>query len=189
MDNFKKEVKTMYTEDIILILNDQQDLYTEEELAILKAELKSRPDDSIIKEREAKDKELEKLFEKEDEEEFSKAERTRIEKENKQRQKNEKHHQEKINNLKAKGSTGYYEYKVVSLMDESGIFRKGSGAVNTVEMTAVLNELGIDGWHLVTAYTNELGKNHLAGGIGGAIIGANATIDENILIFERFVKI
>lgn len=58
-----------------------------------------------------------------------------------------------------------------------------------MSMTQVLNELGLDGWHLVTAYSNELGKNALSGGIGGVMTGVNSTIDENILIFERFVKI
>jgi hypothetical protein len=42
---------------------------------------------------------------------------------------------------------------------------------------------------LVTAYSNELGKNALSGGVGGALLGVNSTVDENILIFERFVKI
>lgn len=56
-------------------------------------------------------------------------------------------------------------------------------------MTHTLNELGIDGWHLVTAYSNELGKNALSGGAGGVLLGVNSTIDENILIFERFVKL
>ena len=56
-------------------------------------------------------------------------------------------------------------------------------------MAERLNELGIEGWHLVTAYSNELGKNALSGGVGGAVFGVNSTIDENILIFERFVRI
>lgn len=46
-----------------------------------------------------------------------------------------------------------------------------------------LNELGSQGWRLVTAYSNELGKNGVT--IGG--VGINTTADQNIFIFEREV--
>ena len=105
-----------------------------------------------------------------------------------QRKKEELYHL-RIENLRSKRFDGYYEYKVISLSDVSGLFKSNSGRVNTEGMTEVLNELGIDGWHLVTAYSNELGKNALSGGAGGVLMGINSTIDENILIFERFVKI
>lgn len=95
----------------------------------------------------------------------------------------------RVEGLKAKGADGYYEYKAVSLLDVGGIFKSNSGRVNIEAMTQTLNELGIDGWHLVTAYSNELGKNALSGGAGGVLLGVNSTVDENILIFERFVKI
>ena len=104
------------------------------------------------------------------------------------KQKEELYHV-RIDNLKAKGVDGYYEYKVISLQDVGGLFRSNSGRVNVETMTQTLNELGIDGWHLVTAYSNELGKNALSGGAGGVLLGVNSTVDENILIFERFVKI
>lgn len=94
-----------------------------------------------------------------------------------------------ISQLKNKGFDGYYEYKVISLSDVGGLFNSNSGRVDTAAMTLTLNELGVDGWHLVTAYSNELGKNALSGGAGGALLGVNSTVDENILIFERFVKI
>jgi len=90
--------------------------------------------------------------------------------------------------LKKKGADGYYQYKVISLMDVGGVFKSNSGRVNTTAMTETLNKLGLEGWHLVTAYSNELGKNALSGGAGGVMLGANSTVDENILIFERFVK-
>ena len=103
------------------------------------------------------------------------------------KEKEEQYHL-RIDNLKAKGVDGYYEYKVISLLDIGGLFKSNSGRVNTVEMAQTLNELGIDGWHLVTAYSNELGKNALSGGAGGVLLGVNSTVDENILIFERFIK-
>ena len=104
------------------------------------------------------------------------------------RQKEEQHHL-RIERLKAKNVDGYYEYKVISLLDVGGLFKSNSGRVNTEAMTHTLNELGIDGWHLVTAYSNELGKNALSGGASGVLLGINSTVDENILIFERFVKL
>lgn len=94
-----------------------------------------------------------------------------------------------MDRLKAKKLDGYYEYKVISLSDVGGLFNSSSGKVDIAAMTVILNELGIEGWHLVTAYSNELGKNALSGGAGGALLGVNSTVDENILIFERFVKI
>ncbi len=92
-------------------------------------------------------------------------------------------HQTIVNNLIQMGLDGYYEYKVVSLNDDNvgGIYS------STIEDT--LNQLGLDGWHLRCAYTNELGKNSNSGGYGGFSTGTNSTIDQNILIFERFVRI
>ena len=101
--------------------------------------------------------------------------------------KEEKYHL-RISKLKEQNAEGYYEYKVISLLDIGGIFNSNSGRVDVAAMTQTLNELGIAGWRLVTAYSNELGKNALSGGAGGILLGANSTVDENILIFERFVK-
>ena len=75
--------------------------------------------------------------------------------------------------------TGCWEYKVIKVQDQNGWFSNGS--VNEEAMIGALNHLGANGWHLVSAYTNELGKNLIsAGGIG-----LNSTRDEHILIFER----
>lgn len=129
-------------------------------------------------------------------EEAEKQEKIRQEKvalELKQREEERKKREERYNlqleNLRKQNFDGYYEYKVVSLSDVSGLLKKNSGRVDIEAMTETLNELGIDGWHLVTAYSNELGKNALSGGAGGVSLGINSTVDENILIFERFIKI
>lgn len=106
-----------------------------------------------------------------------------------EREKVQQQHKTKMENLINMGLDGYYEYKVLSLLDESGFSRKNSGRIDILTMTKALNELGLEGWHLVAAYSNELGKNTLSGGAGGAMFGVNSTVDENILIFERFVKI
>ena len=142
------------------------------------------------------------LFIKAHEEQFAKEKReneARIQKEqlaveakvqqaNRERQETEKENSVAITSLKKMGAEGYYQYKVISLLDIGGLFRSNSGRVNTEAMMQALNELGMEGWHLVTAYSNELGKNAMSGGAGGFIMGTNSTVDENILIFERFVK-
>ena len=86
-------------------------------------------------------------------------------------------YQARINHLKATGRDGYYEYKVISIVDKKG-------AVDIERLMNELNDLGLDGWRLQCAYTNEMGKDSLQ--IAG--FGINATADQNILIFERFVK-
>lgn len=78
--------------------------------------------------------------------------------------------------------TGCWEYRVIKVQDQNGWF--SNGAVNAEAMVKELNHLGANGWHLVSAYTNELGKNLVsAGGIG-----INSTCDEHILIFERKIN-
>ncbi|MDE5798730.1 MAG: hypothetical protein K2H73_06920 [Treponemataceae bacterium] len=67
-----------------------------------------------------------------------------------------------------------YEYLVIDIMDERG-------RVNVASLQERLNGYGRDGWHLVSAYSNELGKNALS--LAG--IGINSTADQNILILER----
>lgn len=82
-----------------------------------------------------------------------------------------------LNKLKESGVDGYWEYKAIDLIDKCG-------SVEVNRLTETLNNLGRDGWHLVCAYTNELGKNALS--IAG--FGVNSSIDQNVLILERFVN-
>lgn len=182
LDKFRDEVKLYSTNDIKLILVDQMDLYSTEEIEILQQELKSRPVNSVELEWKIEDKELERK-------EKELHEKQRLKNEEDARRENERKYQIRLNHLKSEGAEGYYEYKVISLSDTAGLFRKNSGRVDICAMTQALNELGLEGWHLVTAYSNELGKNAFSTGIGGVVSGVNATIDENILIFERFVRI
>ena len=87
----------------------------------------------------------------------------------------------KVEALKAKGYEGYYEYTTLSLIDDDG------GSLTTAQITVLLNEHALEGWKLVSAYTNELGHNSTSGAFG--LAGTNATIDQHILILERFVRI
>lgn len=108
------------------------------------------------------------------------AERTEQERQAQEQERRAQEYAERIAKLKQMGSSGYYEYKVIKLMDNVR-----TGCLDATQLMNTLNQLGLDGWRLVTAYSNELGKNALA--IAG--FGVNATADEHILIFERFQKI
>ena len=189
MEEFIREVKEMSTADIMLILEDQLDLYSEEEIRILKEELISRPENALELEEKERERIEEIHFREEEKKQEIERQKRNIEIERKNRERIQQEYNHKIDNLSKMGLDGYYEYKVISLFDESGLFRKKSGALDTIAMTQTLNDLGIEGWHLVTAYSNELGKNALSGGVGGVMLGVNSTVDENILIFERFVRI
>ena len=85
---------------------------------------------------------------------------------------------EEISFLKENGHEGYYEYKVITVNDTNG------GGTDVYALSAELNELGRMGWHLRSAYTNELGVNSAS--VGG--FGVNSTMDQHVLILERFIK-
>lgn len=70
---------------------------------------------------------------------------------------------------------GYWEYHVECINDKKGM-------IDAKDLNHRLNQLGREGWHLVTAYTNEMGKN----GLSLAGIGLNSTVDQNIFVFERY---
>lgn len=132
---------------------------------------KKRKDDEDIRQK------AERAFQ-EAERQRQEADRQRLNMELAQQKEAQERFQARIEHLKAMGKIGYYEYKVISIVD-----KKGSVDVN--RLVYELNELGLDGWRLQCAYTNEMGKDALT--IAG--FGVNATADQNILILERFVSI
>jgi hypothetical protein len=158
MDAFREEVRGYSVEDLDLIIEDQEDLYTAEEFAILKQERENRRT----------------------EEERRRAEEERQRREREAARKREMF-MNRVANLKANGYDGYYEYRSLSLTDDN------AGGIYTDTIDNRLNDLALDGWRLVSSYTNELGRNTTPGTAYSA--GSNSTIDQHILIFERFVKI
>ena len=119
-------------------------------------------------------------YKKEKQEQKEREERAAQEKERQSREKSADEYAMYVAQLKQSGADGYYEYKVIKLMDNVA-----AGCLDANLMMNTLNQMGLEGWRLVNAYSNELGKNALA--LGG--FGVNATADEHILIFERFQKI
>ena len=84
--------------------------------------------------------------------------------------------------LRENGYEGYYEYKVLSVLDER------SGCVNIEELYEQLNTFGRQGWQLKCAFTNELGKNASYIGIAGISLVKNSIQDQSVIILERFIK-
>ncbi len=72
-----------------------------------------------------------------------------------------------------------FEYDCVSITDE------GNGKISVQKLKKELESHANSGWRLVCTMTNELGHNVSKSGYGGISSGTNATIDQNILIFER----
>ncbi len=68
----------------------------------------------------------------------------------------------------------YYEYNVAVVPNT------GSGTVDRAKLQGVIEKHASNGWRLHTIYSNQIGKN--------ALVGLNATICEDILIFERCIK-
>lgn len=75
-----------------------------------------------------------------------------------------------------------YEYDVVSLLD------KEHGGVDIERMNEVIAFHASKGWRLVFAFPNEIGHDSSLSELAGVSIGINATIDQNVLIFERCVR-
>ena len=194
MDAFREEVRGYSTEDLELIVADQKDFYTEEEFAILQAELQTRDrtEADRVKAAEylAREQEGERLtleleeerraLEQEEERRARAEEAARLAREREAARRQEIFKM-RIASLKARGYDGYYEYMTLSLTDNN------AGGIYTDTIDNRLNDLALDGWRLVSSYANELGHNTTPGTAYSA--GSNATIDQHILILERFVKI
>lgn len=180
MDEFLREIKEYSKDDLQLILTDQRDLYTSEELEIIQQELNARGGASTdFSVEEAVQATLEDQFAQNIREEERKRQLEELAKLEQQR----KVYQARIRRLKNNGYDGYWEYRVISLSDTH------DGSIDPQRICDLLNELGLDGWRLKCAYSNELGHNSSSGGMGGFSTGTNSTVDQNILILERFVRI
>ncbi len=70
-----------------------------------------------------------------------------------------------------------YSYAVEIVKDTFG------GKTNSSALSYTLNEYAKEGYRLVSAFTNELGKNAVS--VGN--VGINSTADEVVLIFEKAI--
>lgn len=72
----------------------------------------------------------------------------------------------------------FYEYDYIVVPNKS------DGSTNKEVIENTIESHAMQGWRLVTMYSNEIGKNAIT--VGG--VGGNVTICEDILIFERCIK-
>lgn len=169
---FKDEVKNMETADILLILQDQLELYSEDEKEILKIEFSKRSDTDIESSQKHIIHRYKEEFERhEQENELKRLEQLKIIKNN------------KIKALAQSGYDSYYEYTSLVIKDDC------TGSFNINDAMLQINELALSGWRLKATITNELGKNTAQFGVGVFSSGTNATIEQTIFIFERKIKI
>ena len=68
----------------------------------------------------------------------------------------------------------FYEYDYIVVPNRS------DGSTDKERIEEILSSHAMQGWRLVTMYSNEIGKN--------AIAGVNATMCEDIIVFERCIK-
>lgn len=76
----------------------------------------------------------------------------------------------------------YYEYDYVVVPNLS------DGSTNKERIEEVINNHAMQGWRLVTMYSNELGKNSMGVAVGGVGGGTNTTMCEDVMVFERCIK-
>ncbi len=75
-----------------------------------------------------------------------------------------------------------YEYDYIVVPN------KADGSTNAEKIRSIIINHALQGWRLITMYSNELGKSSMGisvGNIGGA---TNCTMCEDIMIFERCIK-
>ncbi len=72
----------------------------------------------------------------------------------------------------------FYEYDYIVVPNKS------DGTTDKEHIKEILTNYAIQGWRLVTMYSNEIGKNAVT--VGG--VGGNVTICEDVLVFERCIK-
>ena len=76
----------------------------------------------------------------------------------------------------------YYEYDYVVVSNLS------DGSTNKERIEEVINNHAMQGWRLITMYSNELGKNSMGVAVGGVGGGTNTTMCEDVMVFERCIK-
>lgn len=72
----------------------------------------------------------------------------------------------------------FYEYDYIVVPN------KADGSTNKETIKSIIESHAMQGWRLITMYSNEIGKNAIT--VGG--VGGNVTICEDVLVFERCIK-
>ena len=172
MEKFRSEIRKLDTRDLEMILEEQQDYYSTAQVSVMKNELARRKNSPYA------------TTEEEEEEQIRlKAKEKELEQQRLIEARKQAVFEAKVAKLRNKGYEGYYEYTALSLIDSDG------GGLSVANITDELNRYALEGWRLVSAYANELGHSSQSSGVGGFSSGTNATIDQHVLILERYKKI
>lgn len=76
----------------------------------------------------------------------------------------------------------YYEYDYVVVPNLS------DGSTNKERIEEVITSHAMQGWRLITMYSNELGRNSMGVAVVGVGGGTNTTMCEDVMVFERCIK-
>ncbi len=76
----------------------------------------------------------------------------------------------------------FYEYDFLVVPNMS------DGSTNKERIQEVIVSHAMQGWRLVTMYSNELGKNSMGVAVAGVGGGTNTTMCEDVMVFERCIK-
>lgn len=76
----------------------------------------------------------------------------------------------------------YYEYDYIVVPNLS------DGSTNKERIEEVIAIHAMQGWRLITMYSNELGKNSMGVAVAGVGGGTNTTMCEDVMVFERCIK-
>lgn len=76
----------------------------------------------------------------------------------------------------------FYEYDYVVIPNMA------DGSTDKDRIQEVISSHAMQGWRLVTMYSNELGKNSMGVVVASVGGGTNATMCEDVMVFERCIK-
>lgn len=75
-----------------------------------------------------------------------------------------------------------YEYDYIVIPNKS------DGSTDAEKIRSIIISHSMQGWRLVTMYSNELGKKALDVAVGNIGSQTNTTMCEDIMVFERCIK-
>lgn len=76
----------------------------------------------------------------------------------------------------------FYEYDYIVVPN------KPDGTTNKERIQEIISSHAMQGWRLITMYSNELGKNSMGVSVAGIGGGTNTTMCEDVMVFERCIK-
>lgn len=76
----------------------------------------------------------------------------------------------------------FYEYDFVVVPNKS------DGSTDKERIQEIITSHSMQGWRLITMYSNEIGKNSMSVAVAGVGGETNTTVCEDVMVFERCIK-